>query len=115
MQKADDLICLMKQRTDVLIASNGKLQQFLMWVSEKSLSVKVPYKPVAVRAFYFALDRAQSRDIDRALDSGLNRALDGDIDGDIDSNLHLAPDLALDRALVPVLLRALNPVKSQCS
>jgi predicted NACHT family NTPase len=110
MQKADDLIGLMKQRTDPLIASDGKLQQFLMWVNEKSLSVKVPYKPAAVRAFYFALDRALSRDIDRALDSDLNRALDGDIDGEIDSNLHLAPDLALDRALVPVLLRALNPV-----
>ena len=55
------MLRLMKQRTDEIAAKDEKLQQFLMWVNEKSLSVKVPYKPAAVRAFYFALDRARDR------------------------------------------------------
>jgi len=33
MKKADYLLRLMKQRTDALVASDEKLQQFLMWVS----------------------------------------------------------------------------------
>ncbi len=52
---ADRLLLLMKQQVDALFANDEKLQKFLMWVSEKSNSVKVPYKPVAVRAFYLTL------------------------------------------------------------
>jgi predicted NACHT family NTPase len=71
MQKADYLLRLMKQRTDALVASDEKLQQFLMWVNEKSLSVEVPYKPAAVRAFYFAV--AVGRDIGLPFDHDRNR------------------------------------------
>jgi predicted NACHT family NTPase len=49
---ADCLLQLMKEKVDVLVADE-KLQQFLMWVSQKSFSVKVPYKPAAVRDVYF--------------------------------------------------------------
>jgi predicted NACHT family NTPase len=130
MQKADYLLRLMKQRTDALVASDEKLQQFLMWVSKKSLSVKVPYKAAAVRAFYFALERALERALDlalnrslnlalnRALDPALDRdlvrvldpaldpALDRDIDPTLDRTLDCAPDFALDRVLIRVLVRA---------
>jgi hypothetical protein len=55
MRKADELMQLMKQKIDRLVASDKdeKLQPFLEWVRLKSLSIDVPYKPVAVRAFYF--------------------------------------------------------------
>lgn len=53
--KADDLLVLMKQQIDKLLASDEKLQQFLIWVKEKSASVDVDYKPAAVRAFYLTL------------------------------------------------------------
>jgi hypothetical protein len=66
MQKADYLLQLMKQQTDALVAKDEKLQQFLMWVSEKSLSLELPYKPAAVRAFYFAV--AVAREIAAALE-----------------------------------------------
>ncbi|WP_341527126.1 hypothetical protein WKK05_32155 [Nostoc sp. UHCC 0302] len=56
MQKADDLVQLMKQKIDDLIASDKKLQQFLIWLNQKSLSVELPYKLAAVRAFYFDYD-----------------------------------------------------------
>jgi len=48
------LLRLMKKNIDDLMASDEKLQQFLLWVSRKSASVQVPYKPATVRAFYFA-------------------------------------------------------------
>jgi hypothetical protein len=92
MQKADYLLRLMKQRTDALMAKDEKLQQFLMWVSEKSLSVKVPYKLAAVRAFYFALDRTLDRTLERILDPALD------------------PVRALERVLDPVGVRTLDPV-----
>jgi predicted NACHT family NTPase len=57
LQPADYLLGLMKQQIDALVAKDEKLQQFLMWVSEKSSAVEVPYKPAAVRAFYFNLER----------------------------------------------------------
>jgi predicted NACHT family NTPase len=82
----------MKQQTDALVASDEKLQQFLMWVSQKSLSVKVPYKPAAVRAFYFALDRTLDRTLERILDPALD------------------PVRALERVLDPVGIRTLDPV-----
>ncbi|HEY9739332.1 MAG TPA: NACHT domain-containing NTPase [Coleofasciculaceae cyanobacterium] len=55
LRNADDLISLMKQQVDALIGSDEKLQQVLTWCHQKSLSIEVSYKPVAVRAFYFAL------------------------------------------------------------
>ena len=58
MQKPDYLLRLMKQRTDELVASDEKLQQFLMWVNEKSIpSSRYFYKPAAIRAFEFDIAR----------------------------------------------------------
>jgi predicted NACHT family NTPase len=106
MQKADYLLRLMKQRTDALVASDKKLQHFLMWVGQKSLSVKVPYKLSALRAFYFAvdlgLDRAADFALDRAVDPTLNRAFDLAVDPALDMALALVLDQALDPALVGV-------------
>jgi hypothetical protein len=126
MQKADDLICLMKQRTDALIASDGKLQQFLMWVNEKSLSVKVPYKPAAVRAFYFAIEPgrqpARQSAFDRVLEGAFERSLDPAFEADRDPAfeppLVRTLDPAFDGALVPPALdlelrQALQELKEQ--
>lgn len=55
LPKADELLLLMKQQADRLIASDEKLQQFLRWVIEKSQSGLSQCKPAAVRALYFAL------------------------------------------------------------
>jgi predicted NACHT family NTPase len=135
MQKADYLLQLMKQRTDALVATDEKLQQFLMWVNEKSISVEVPYKPAVVRAFYLyqtldrALDRALNLDLPLNLPLNvtlaLNRALDLDLplalDCALDRALELedAPDrdhdLPLDRAFAPKLKKALKQLKNQLS
>ena len=117
MQKADDLIRSMKQQTDALVASDEKLQQFLMWVNEKSILVNVPYKPAAVRVFYFVLDLAFVPALVHVLDPALNPALDHALDLVLDPTLDrthdlaLDPafDLALDLALFPALFPAIEP------
>ena len=52
LQKADDFLLLMKQQVDGLVAEDEQLQQFLVWVRNKSISVNEPYKISAIRAFY---------------------------------------------------------------
>ncbi len=98
MQKADYLLRLMRQQTDALVAKDEKLQQFLIWVNEKSLSVEVPYKPAAVRAFYFA--------VAVALDPALNPALDSALDPALISDLNPVLDRAFARVLVRAIIRS---------
>jgi predicted NACHT family NTPase len=99
-KSADYLLLLMKQKIDALVATDEKLQQFLMWLSQKPMAVDIRYKPMAVRAFYFALDRG----LDYAIDRGLNIALNWSLDYALD----IALDRGLDRAFVPALEIALD-------
>ncbi|MGA9380725.1 MAG: LuxR C-terminal-related transcriptional regulator, partial [Phormidium sp.] len=46
---------LMKQQIDAIVVSDEELQAFLIWIDDKYTSLKVPYQPAAVRAFYFDL------------------------------------------------------------
>jgi len=120
MDSADNLLILMKKQVDQMLVGEAKLQEFLGWVSQKSSSVNIPYKPSAIRAFYFdlahalvlALDRVLARaraldlDLDHALDLDLDRVLDLALDLDRDLALALARARALDLALG--LARALD-------
>jgi len=116
MQKADYLLRLMKQRTDALVASDEKLQQYLIWVNEKSLAVDLPYKPAAVRAFYFNpnLDGILGLDIaiDPTIDPAIVRDLNLTLDVVLDRALYRAGVLALDPLLIPTLDSALAPAIS---
>ena len=142
IRNANDLMRLMKQKIDGLCAQDEKLQRFLIWVSEKSLSVKVPYKAASIRAFYVDLDRnldlelalEPEFDLALALDVHLNRHtepsslhVDIDIDRDLNLVLNLALDNgadyvcdlycvfddALDHACKPELRRALQKLNAQ--
>ncbi|MFN6540687.1 MAG: NACHT C-terminal helical domain 2-containing protein [Nostoc sp. EkiNYC01] len=111
MRNADDLVQLMKQKVDGLLATDEKLQQFLTWVEEKSCSVKVGYKTAAVRAFYVYLGRdfvlVLASDLTGALDLALARDRDCDFVLVLasvsargrDRDFALASDLASDLAL----------------
>jgi predicted NACHT family NTPase len=75
MNRADDLVQLMKQNIDLLLIKHNKLQRFLAWVNHKTCSVKNTYNPAkrlprvhfrdacheieckkaAIRAFYYDL------------------------------------------------------------
>ncbi len=58
MPRADKLLQLMKQQVDDLVAKNDKLQQFLIWLDQKSSLLEASHKPAAIRALYLALDLA---------------------------------------------------------
>lgn len=60
LENAGILMHLMKDQIDGLLASDEKIQQFLTWVNQKSYSVGTPFKPAAVRAFYFSFTHAHS-------------------------------------------------------
>ncbi len=55
MMNSDKLVRLLKQKIDVLATTDEKLQQLMMWVSERANLVleKLTYKPAAVRSYYF--------------------------------------------------------------
>jgi len=53
---ADNLLLSLKEKIDLIVADYQTLQWFLMWVTEKSLSVELSCKPAAVRAFYLNID-----------------------------------------------------------
>ncbi|MBD2168927.1 NACHT domain-containing NTPase [Calothrix membranacea FACHB-236] len=73
LESADSLLQLMKQQIDALLATDEKLQQFLVWVGLKSNSVEAPYKPAAVRAFYAYSASASALDLSH--DNKLQRSL----------------------------------------
>ncbi|MCA1991470.1 MAG: signal transduction protein, partial [Coleofasciculus sp. S288] len=98
---------LMKQQVDALVAEE-KLQQFLMWISQKSISVKGDYQLAAIRAFYFALALALDFDLALALDSNLKCDISRDL-----FNLDLDLDLKLIRDFNPDLKLELNSIKAR--
>lgn len=55
LKPADNLLKLMKYKTDDLLSYDSELQKLLAWVSQKADSVAVPYHSAAVRSFYLTL------------------------------------------------------------
>jgi Effector-associated domain 8/NACHT domain len=64
MISADNLVCLMKQKIDCLLAKDNKCQRFLLWAHEKSCLVNLPFRLASIRAFYFDLGRSINLAID---------------------------------------------------
>lgn len=125
LDSADNLLQGMKRQIDRLLAEDKTFRDFLTWVEQKAGSVNAPYKPAAVRAFYFSLDLDRERTLDRTLDRtrALDRAISPDLDPDLaivpdlDPELDLNTDLALDLNLVRTFARAralaLDPDRDQ--
>ena len=55
LPEADDLIKLMKQQVDFLLAEDPDLQALLVWLDKKSQSVSSPHTLVQARSFYLSL------------------------------------------------------------
>lgn len=95
LPNADDLLQSMKATVDALLTGDEKLQQFLIWVHEKSGSVEVTYKPEAIRAFYLCF----SLNLDQTLNHNRNHALDCNLDNDLSHARTVGFGLDLDHAL----------------
>ena len=92
LPNAEEMFRLMKQEIDLLVAVDHQIQNFLIWVRQKSNSVSTRYKIAAIRAFYLVCDRAFALTPNYNLES----ALVGDITFD--------PDLAVDDLLASTLV-----------
>ncbi|MEH2010086.1 NACHT domain-containing NTPase [Nostoc sp.] len=91
---ADRLLLLMKEKIDVIVSSDIRLQRLLAWVNQKSFSVQVPYKISAVRALYLDLTSIfESRFAHGYL-------LATTIDSLLTPTHAFAPDFSLDLSLV---------------
>ncbi len=88
LENADALMQLMQQHSNRLMATDEKMQQFLVWLEQKSFSVQAPYKSAAIRAFYLTL--VLPKDLTLLGNVSLALAIDLRLAG------NLAPDLALD-------------------
>ncbi|MEH2240058.1 NACHT domain-containing NTPase [Nostoc sp.] len=114
---ADRLLLLIKEKIDFTVADDQRLQKFLLWVKEKSLSVKLSYKLAAVRAFYLSLsldldlnlDLSLSLSLSRSLDLSLYRSLDLSLSQSLSQSLDRSLSLSLSRSLDLSLSRSLDP------
>jgi predicted NACHT family NTPase len=105
LENADPLMQLMKQKLDLMLAEDKKLQQFLNWLNQKSQSLIVNYQPAAIRAFYVTLALAQHSHTPPNLNLAI--ALDLSLAGNLTPELKL--DLALNRVLRLSLSLPENP------
>lgn len=54
LANADDLLLLMKKAVDTILVHNNTLQEFLLQVMKKSVSINFEIEPILVRAFLFS-------------------------------------------------------------
>ncbi len=95
LPNADEILQLMKQKIDLLVASDERLQYFLTWLHQKSSSVSTRHKAAAVRAFYLVCVERSLYHSHRALvyTSGYN------LEYALVGNIAFDSDLALDEFL----------------
>ncbi|MBD2454475.1 NACHT domain-containing NTPase [Nostoc sp. FACHB-87] len=103
LPNAEIMLQLMKQKIDNLVANDQKIQDFFLWLNQKSNSVATQYKAGAIRAFYLvcvgrvlevcsqASNCPQQQVFGNSSSYGLERAILG--------NLAFNPELAIDEFL----------------
>jgi predicted NACHT family NTPase len=96
MRSADELLLLMKEHCDRLLASDRQLQSLLQWVNQKAESAQVRDRIQSVRAFYLTLGRAIAQSSPLNWANVLTRSLVLDLD--LCQNRNLNIDLAFDLA-----------------
>ncbi|MEG4572748.1 ribonuclease III domain-containing protein [Microcoleus sp. N3A4] len=68
LQPADELLLLMQEKIDSMVAKDETLQQLLIWANHKSQLVQNNFTPAEVRAFYVALVCVLDLTLTRVLD-----------------------------------------------
>lgn len=100
---ADYLIQQLKIQIDLIVREDTQLREFIQFIDKKTQTLSLPYKPAAIRAFYFSLFRDRDLNLALALDPELAMELPQD----------LALDLALERAFEMALSLVKNPSVKQ--
>lgn len=77
----DEYLRLMKQAIDESIKENDKIQQFLVWLHEKTASLGSHYQEAALRAFYCVV-------VEKTWGKSANREISSIIDINLDKDIH---------------------------
>lgn len=115
LENADFFLLSMKLHIDKFISCDEQLQKLLVWVNQKSHSIKSHYKPAAVRGYY--LNLARDRDIniditcDLAIAINVDIALAFDIDIACVRDISIARDVDIFYALSLALLIAVDLIR----
>ncbi len=93
LRRSDDFFRMMKSRIDEMLASDDKLQRFIIWAMQKAESIQTKYKPAAMRSFYAYIDSLTftptikllqtiflARELDYYLDIDIGHPNDDDFD-----------------------------------
>ncbi|MDJ0533058.1 MAG: NACHT domain-containing NTPase [Xenococcaceae cyanobacterium MO_207.B15] len=99
LPNADYFMQQLQNQVNSLLEQDNQLQEFLQFINQKTQTLSLPYKPAAVRAFYFSLFHNRDLNLAIAIDSRLAKGLPKD----------LALDLALERAFDMALSLLNNP------
>jgi predicted NACHT family NTPase len=116
VERSDDagyVLTRMKQTVDSILLGDEVLQSFLVWVNLKSTNNRKTEQPLAVRFFYYLLDRARGRALDLGLDLARTLGLDLDRGRALDLALACALDLDLDLDLARGRVRALDRARAK--
>lgn len=121
LDNPDLLLQSMKQKIDGLLASDEKLQCFLVWVAEKSKSIEAACKPSAIRALYLSLSFSLDLNfsilkLSENLDRNFWRTIDrlGTLDAFLQGTIHRLQAVVIhfsgtfDRSLSPNLRSTLD-------
>ena len=114
----DDFLLLCKKKNDKIIASDEKLQQFLDWITQKSLSVDIDYKRASIRAFYFKINHCSGLNLNNnlafAIDSKLKNHSSGGILQVRNADIHIQfpstpkTELYIDEQLDVIISKCLD-------
>jgi predicted NACHT family NTPase len=96
LKKPDELLHLMKQKIDELVANDEKIQSYLMWLYQKTSDISSLHQAAKIRAFYILCDDAVAHSPNYALD------------WDFLTNLSSNPEIILDQLLFTTLTCAVE-------
>ena len=99
------LLDAMKAKAEAPILANETLCGYLAWVGQKSQTVRAPYHPTAIRAFYLTLALSPEHPVKRDLTLALaiDPRLAGEFTGDLAIDLALVHAVEVARSISPTL------------
>ncbi|WP_414563757.1 MULTISPECIES: NACHT domain-containing protein [unclassified Anabaena] len=122
LPNAEDMLWAMKNKINLIVANDEKIQDLLIWLSRKSQSVATSYQAVALRAFYLVCvgripqEQPFKKSIFSAASTYEHKIVINDnvhtpscdLEWAIVGNISFNPDLALDEFLTSTLICAIE-------
>jgi hypothetical protein len=114
IDSADQLLWLTKIEVDKILALDNKVQDFLIWLKEKSSSSQVPFNPSTIRAFYFSLVIAYYSNLEKPLRNRRSNGLRVErlLDRKLEPTQNSHRSFSRDRSLISTLSLAMALIEA---